>query len=151
MSWKKEKKKRLEASKLAGKSFRDFLRSKKRSNEEFEVMLNNLRFEEIIALKFELMYKEMGYLSGLPVWTASTPIMKEAMLIAVCSLAHTKTAAAALLGLRLEDFSKFYNKYQIQSYFDQMPDWVDSCKYTPASLAKKPRHRKSKKKVLTTP
>ena len=52
------------------------LREENKSNEEFEVMLNNLSLEELIGLKLELASKVFGGKSyGLPIWKSMKEIV----------------------------------------------------------------------------
>ena len=76
------------------------LREQKRSNEYFEILLNNLTLEEIIALKLELGYKAIGFpLHGFPIWKSTNYIVKDALLKYAVSATQTKREAMRLLGL----------------------------------------------------
>ena len=62
-------KKRKYSGKNVNYSLTNKLRSDNRSNEEFEVMINNLSLEEVIALKLELSSTRFGFkLYGIPLW-----------------------------------------------------------------------------------
>ena len=65
MTWKKRK--RIHKGKNDSYSVARKLRKEKKSDEAFEVKLNNLSLEELIALKLELSSNEVGgALYGLP-------------------------------------------------------------------------------------
>jgi hypothetical protein len=99
-------------------SISKILREQKRSNDYFEVLLNNLTLEEIIALKLELTYKSIGFvLHGYPLWSSTNYIVKDALLKYAVSASKTKTEARKLLGLTNIKFFRLLKKYKINKYF----------------------------------
>lgn len=99
-------------------SISKILREEKRSNDYFEIMLNNLTLEEIIALKLELAYKSAGFvLHGFPLWSSTNYIIKDALLKYAVSASKTKTEARKLLGLTNIKFYRLLKKYKINKYF----------------------------------
>ena len=101
-------------------SISKLLRKQNRSNEYFEILLNNLTIEEIIALKLELAYKSVGFvLQGFPLWSSTNYIVKDALLKYAISASKTKTQARDLLGLTNVKFYKLLKKYKINKYFKQ--------------------------------
>ena len=117
MSW--EKKKRRQG-KNQYYSISRKLRREKIITEEFEVMLNSLSLEEVIALKLELSSKAIGgYLYGLPLWDALPLIIKDAVLKYALSAARTKMEAARFLGVSKEYFYRLLKKYDIDSFFEE--------------------------------
>jgi len=117
MAWKKKRK-------LHGKnknySISKFLRNQFKSNDEFEVMLNNLSLEEIIALKLELASKSAGgYLYGIPLWRSLKQIVEDAVLKYALSATRTRTEMARLLGLRKIELRKIDWEYNPTSYFEE--------------------------------
>ncbi len=94
------------------------LREQKRSNEYFEILLNNLTLEEIIALKMELGYKAIGFpLHGFPIWKSTNYIVKDALLKYAVSATQTKREAMRLLGLPSKRFFRLLKKFNINAYF----------------------------------
>ena len=76
-------KKKLNSTKGRNKnhSVSNKLRKENKVTDEFEVMLNNLSLEELIALKLELAAKAAGgMLYGLPIWYSMQHIIKDAVL-----------------------------------------------------------------------
>jgi hypothetical protein len=94
------------------------LREEKRSNEYFEILLNNLTLEEIIALKLELGYKAVGFpLHGFPIWKSTNYIVKDALLKYAVSATESKREAVRFLGISPLLFFKLLKKYKIDAYF----------------------------------
>ena len=96
------------------------LRRDKRSNDEFETMLNSLSLEEVIGLKLELASKAAGgKLYGLPLWHSMENIAKDAVLKYAVSATRTKMESARFLGVSKKYFNKIYKKYSVESYFEE--------------------------------
>lgn len=101
-------------------SISKILRNQNKSNDYFEILLANLSLEEIIALKFELGYKAIGFpLHGFPIWKSMNYIAKEALLKYAVAMAPTKNEAAAMLGITPIKFFKLLKKYNIKKYFEE--------------------------------
>ena len=96
------------------------LRKQGKSNDEFEVMLNSLPLEDVIALKLELANRAAGgYLYGLPIWHAMPTIIKESVFKFAVTAARTKKEAMRFLGLNLTTYNNLYKKYKIDYYFNK--------------------------------
>ena len=94
------------------------LRKENRSSEEFEVFLNQLSLEEVIALKLELATVPVGgKLYGLPLWQSMPDIVKEAVFKYAVSATKTKGEAARFLGLTPASFYRLQKKFDIDEYF----------------------------------
>ncbi len=94
------------------------LRKDHKSNEDFEIMLNSLTLEEIIALKLELSSRCVSSrMYGLPIWSALPDIIKEAVVKYAVSATRTQTEAMRFLGLKESSFHEFKKKYNIDDYF----------------------------------
>ena len=120
MAW--EKKKRLQG-KNQYYSISRKLRKERKSSDEFEIMLNNLSLEEVIALKLELASKVAGnLLYGLPLWESLPIIIKDAVLKYSVSATRTQTEAARFLGLNKDRLSKLIKKFDIHSFFSEKSD-----------------------------
>ena len=118
MAWNKKKK-------IQGKnkyySLSNKLKKENRSHDEFEVMLNNLSFEEIIGLKLELAAKAVGgYLYGIPIFSAIPYLVRDAILKYALSATRSKKEAARALGINLDHFKKLIKKYNTESYFEDL-------------------------------
>jgi len=117
MTWKKKKK-------LQGKnryySVSKKLRREYRSNDEFEIMLNNLSLEEIIALKLELASKSAGgYLYGLPIWRSLRYVSEDAVLKYALSATRTRVEAMRFLGMIPIEYRKVVQIYGHEKYFEE--------------------------------
>ncbi len=117
MPWQKKRK-------ISGKntyySVSKKLRKEFKSNEEFEVMLNNLSLEDIIALKLELSAKLMGgYLYGMPIWKSIKYITEDAILKFALSTTRTRMEAMRFLGLKKISYRKLNFKYKTENYFEE--------------------------------
>tara|TARA_R110000824_G_scaffold159184_1_gene333401 strand:+ start:2145 stop:2501 length:357 start_codon:yes stop_codon:yes gene_type:complete len=113
-----QRKKKL-YGKNANYSISKKLRNDKDITEEFEVLLNSLSLEEIIALKLELGAKSINNkLYGFPIWKGINHMVKEALIKAALSITRTKGEAARFLGLNRAYFSELEKKYDTGSYFE---------------------------------
>jgi len=120
MAWKK--KKRLQGKNQYYSISRKLQREHK-SSDEFEIMLNNLSLEEVIALKLELSSKVVGNcLYGFPLWESLSLITKDAVLKYGVSATRTQTEAARFLGLNKDRLSKLIKKFDIDNYFFEKSD-----------------------------
>ena len=96
------------------------LKKEKKITEEFEVMLNSLSLEEIIAIKLELASRVFGGKSyGLPIWKSMGEIVQDAVLKYALSACRTKKEAARFLGLKHQNFNKIIKKYNTESFFEK--------------------------------
>ena len=94
------------------------LRKEGKITEEFEVMLNNLPLEEVIALKLELANRAAGgYLYGLPIWQTLPDIIRESILKFAATATRSKKEAMRFLGLSEYWYKKLNRKYKIDYYF----------------------------------
>jgi len=95
------------------------LKKEKRISDDFEVMLNSLTLEEIIALRLENGAKCINNkLYGFPIWSAIPYIVKEALLICALSITRSKGEAARFLGLNRPQFKQLVKRYNVESYFE---------------------------------
>ena len=102
------------------------LRSENKSTVEFEVMLNNLTLEEIIALKLELSSKSINHkLYGFGLASAVPKIVQDALLKYAASATRSKKEAASFLGITKSAFNKLYKKYKIEEYFDFLEEKIN--------------------------
>ena len=99
------------------------LKREKKITEEFEVMLNSLSLEEIIALKLELASKVAGNrLYGIPLWESLPLIIKDAVLKYGVSATRTQTEAARFLGINKDRLLKLAKKFDVHNYFSEKTD-----------------------------
>ena len=117
MAW--NKKRRL-FGKNAYYSISKKLRREGKSSEEFEIMLNGLSLEDVIALKLELSTRPFGGKSfGIPTWHSMREIVQDAVLEMALSTTRSKKEAARFLGLIPQDFRKLIKKYKTESFFEE--------------------------------
>lgn len=115
MAWKKKKRKH---GKNRYYSVANKLRREKKTSPQFEVMLNGLSLEEVIALKLELAAKASGSpLYGIPIWKNLITITRDAVIKFALSATRTKKEAARFLGMAEESFWRKQNYYQTESFF----------------------------------
>ena len=96
------------------------LKRSKLITEDFEVMLNNLSLEEIIALKLELASKVIrGKIYGLNIYNTLPAIAKDAAIKYAISACRTKKNAAAMLGISYRRLKQLQQQYNIYGYFDE--------------------------------
>ena len=106
--------------KINNYSISKVLREKNKSNDYFEILLNNLSLEELIALKLELGFKAIGFpLHGFPIWDSVTLITKDALLKYAVSASKTKAEAIRMLGLPPKRFFKLLKRHKINTYFNE--------------------------------
>ena len=116
MVWKKRK----VSGKNKNYSIAKKLRNDLKSNEEFEVMLNMLTLEEVIALKFELASKVFGSkLYGMPIWYSTKEVVQDALLKYALSATKSKREAARFLGISPRELRNLLKKYKVENYFEK--------------------------------
>jgi hypothetical protein len=94
------------------------LKKEKKVNDDFEVMLNNLSLEEVIALKLELSTKAISNrLYGFPIWNSLPSIVKEAAYKYALSATRTQNEAMRFLGLKLNSFYDLREIYDVDDFF----------------------------------
>jgi hypothetical protein len=94
------------------------LRRERKSSEEFEIMLNALTLEEIIALKLELASRNISNrLYSIPLWGNLLNIVQDAALKYALSAARTKAEAMRMLGLKESHFHELNKKFKSEDYF----------------------------------
>jgi DNA-binding NtrC family response regulator len=100
------------------------LRKEKRSSEEFEIILNALSLEEVIALKLELSAKSAfkGKLYGIPLWSSMVAIVHDALLKYALSATKTKKETARFLGINETELHKRLVRFQAEDYFKEELD-----------------------------
>ena len=120
MSWKKKK---YTQGKNEFYSISKKLKREGKISEEFQVMMNGLLLEEVIALKLELAAKAAGgALYGLPLWYSIKDIVRDAIFKYAYSATRSKMEASRFLGLTMREFSEYNKLYKIDSYFEEDKD-----------------------------
>tara|TARA_B100000963_G_C22602927_1_gene661145 strand:+ start:1199 stop:1567 length:369 start_codon:yes stop_codon:yes gene_type:complete len=94
------------------------LRKDKKSNDEFEIMLNNLSLEEIIALKLELSSRSFSKrMYGVPLWSNLINVVQDAVLKYALSATRTQAEAMRMLGLKESNMHELRKKFNPDDYF----------------------------------
>ena len=94
------------------------LRKERKSNEEFEIMLNNLSLEETIALKLELSSRYFSKrMYSIPLWSNLLNVVQDAVLKYALSATRTQAEAMRMLGLRESDLHVLKKKFNPDDYF----------------------------------
>jgi hypothetical protein len=103
------------------------LKKENKTNNELEIMFNQLSLEEVIGLKLELASKAAGSsLYGLPIWHSLKNIVQDAVMKYAVSATRTKGEAARFLGVTPKYFRTIYEKYKVDSYFEDSEDTKES-------------------------
>ena len=111
--WKK--KLREYKGKYSKYSLRNKLLRERKIDSNFEVILNNLTLEEIIALKLELSNLYINNkLYNFPLYKSIKYIIKESLLIFALSSTRTIKDAASVLGVRERDLHSEIKKFNIK-------------------------------------
>ena len=101
-------------NKITEYSFSNKLRKEGKTNIQFEVMLNSLTIEDLIALKLELASAPIkGKLYGYPVWKSTFYIVKEALLKFSLSACNSQKEAANLLGISVSELRRNIKQFNI--------------------------------------
>mgnify|MGYP005816188947 FL=1 len=115
ISWKRKKNYN---GKNKNYSMSNKLKKERRSNEEFEIMLNNLTLEEVIALKLELSTKPISNrMYGFPIWHSLHSIVQDAVFKYAFSATRTQAEAMRFLGLKENSFHLLRKKFGLDDYF----------------------------------
>ena len=110
-----EKKLREYKGKYSKYSLRNKLLRERKIDSNFEVILNNLTLEEIIALKLELSNLYINNkLYNFPLYKSIKYIIKESLLIFALSSTRTIKDAASVLGVRERDLHSEIKKFNIK-------------------------------------
>lgn len=95
------------------------LRQEGKTNEQFEILLNNLTLEEVIAAKLELSSRTLKTpLYGLPLWKHMPEIVEDAVLMYAIAINRTPAEAASYLGMTPYKFHRLCKKYKLYNYFN---------------------------------
>lgn len=96
------------------------LKQERKITEDFEVMLNNLSLEEIIALKLEVATKVIkGKLYGTNIYHTLPLIARDAAVKYAISACRSKKSAAAFLGITYRRLVQLQKNNSIFSYFEE--------------------------------
>lgn len=88
-------------------------------NEQFQLMMNRLSLEEVIAVKLELASRASGgFIYGIPIWASLVNIVRDATLKFALTATRTKAEAARFLGLTVENFNLLIKHYETENYFE---------------------------------
>ena len=94
------------------------LRRDKKSTDEFEIMLNNLSLEEVIALKLELSSRSFSKrMYGVPLWSNLINVVQDAVLKYALSATRTQAEAMRMLGLKESNMHELRKKFNPDDYF----------------------------------
>ena len=119
MAWKK-KRRYYGKDHLSYYSLSKKLRKEFKSNEAFEIMLNNLSLEELIGLKLELASKSAGgRLYGLQLWRSLKFIVEDAVLRYAYSAGRTRVEIARFIGMKDIEMFPLRVRYNPKSYFEK--------------------------------
>ena len=88
------------------------LQKENRSNEEFEIMINNISIEELIQLKLEISTRMVmrNKFYNFPLWNLVQNMAKEAVLKFALSSAMTRKEVASVLGISISTLTAIITK-----------------------------------------
>ena len=105
---------RKKRNKIYHYSYSRKLRNEGKITPQFEIMLNSLCLEDLIALKLEQSAKALkGKLFGFPVWRSTFYIVKSALVRFALSAAASQKEAANLLGISISELRKNIKQFDI--------------------------------------
>jgi len=100
-------------------SIKKKLRLEKKIDEDFEIRLNHLTLEDIIALKLELSSKNYkGKFYGLQLYKYIQDIARDAVVKFAIAATNSKIKASYLLGISYKQLKYLQNGYDYEAYFD---------------------------------
>ena len=112
------KREQMKAGKNLYYSISNKLQKDKKINDEFEVMINSLTLEEVIALKLELSTRSLrGKFYGFPIWKSLPELTRDAVLKYALSATRSKKEAARFLGITISELNANLKSYQTESFF----------------------------------
>ena len=89
------------------------LQKDNRTTDEFEIMINSLTLEEVIALKLELSTRSLrGKFYGFPIWKSLPELTRDAVLKYALSATRSKKEAARFLGISVSELNKNLKIYK---------------------------------------
>tara|TARA_R110000744_G_scaffold131364_1_gene239451 strand:- start:154 stop:528 length:375 start_codon:yes stop_codon:yes gene_type:complete len=96
------------------------LKTEKKIDERFEILLSSLTLEEIIGLRLELAARTVNHkLYGINLWHSVQDVVRDGVLKYAYSASRTKGEAASFLGVDISVFKKLLKKYNVTNYFDR--------------------------------
>ena len=96
------------------------LQKDKKISDEFEIMINSLTLEEVIALKLELSTRSLrGKFYGFPIWKSLPELTRDAVLKYALSATRSKKEAARFLGITVAELNKNLKIYKTDSFFSE--------------------------------
>jgi len=99
------------------------LRKENKSNKDFEIFINKLTLEELIALKLELAAKRTrGKMYGFPFWKAAKSIMEDALMRFALSIFTDQKEIMMYLGITKTELKRAMKKYRPDKYFQSKTD-----------------------------
>jgi len=117
MTWKK---KRRIYGKNKNYSVIKKLEKENKIDKAFQLKLEALSLEEVIALKLELAVKAAGnYMFGYQIWRNLGNVAKDATLKWALSVTRTKLEAVRLLGMDKHDFVRMLREYGTETFFQE--------------------------------
>tara|TARA_Y100000593_G_scaffold94591_1_gene194477 strand:+ start:3069 stop:3434 length:366 start_codon:yes stop_codon:yes gene_type:complete len=103
------------------------LKKENKITEEFEIIIDNLSLEDIIALKLELSAKLFkGKLYGFSLYKAIVDIAKDAVLKFAISATNSKRMAAFMLGISYRQLKYLQKKKNLENYFNYGDETVST-------------------------
>lgn len=101
-------------------SISTLLKKQNKINEAFEIMLNNLTLEELIALKLEIASKACKKaMYGIQIWRSLKYVAEDAVLKYSISATRTKAESWRFLGLNHHTLREAKQRYNPYSYFEE--------------------------------
>tara|TARA_B100001094_G_scaffold227665_1_gene222199 strand:+ start:6646 stop:6981 length:336 start_codon:yes stop_codon:yes gene_type:complete len=94
------------------------LKDQNKINDQLLVCINNLKIEDLIAIKLELASKDINHrLYGFDIWRRTSYIVRDGILKYSLSVAKSKKDAARFLGITYAEYMKHLKNYKTRDYF----------------------------------
>ena len=88
------------------------LKTKKQIDDQFVIMCDSLKLEDIIGVKIELFSRHINYkLFGFPLWKSVPDMVRDALLKVSFKIASNKSEASRMLGVDLSDYKKYLKQF----------------------------------------
>tara|TARA_Y100000592_G_scaffold46384_1_gene73616 strand:+ start:5244 stop:5579 length:336 start_codon:yes stop_codon:yes gene_type:complete len=88
------------------------LKKNKLIDDQFILICDSLKLEDIIGIKIELFSRHLNYkLFGFPLWKSVPDMVRDALLKVSFKIAASKTEASRMLGVDLSDYKKYLKQF----------------------------------------
>tara|TARA_Y100001963_G_C6603742_1_gene363772 strand:- start:217 stop:552 length:336 start_codon:yes stop_codon:yes gene_type:complete len=88
------------------------LKKNKLIDDQFIIICDSLKLEDIIGIKIELFSRHLNYkFFGFPLWKSVPDMVRDALLKVSFKIAASKSEASRMLGVDLSDYKKYLKQF----------------------------------------